>query len=141
MRDYIIAYPVIRITMKGPNGIDIQALRRTAIAIVLHSGNTLEDAVFCIAEAVCNPRDNFNKSTGKTIAVNRAKHEHNDGCLLFSAEEALTMVQYDEGAKDKEGETVMESTVLSPVSNTPVPYGLLNRLKMLLPMETQVVPL
>lgn len=142
MRDYIIAYPEISVGMKGPNSEDIQAVRRTAIAIVLRFGTTIDDAVFCVAEAVCNPKDNFCKSIGKTIAVNRAKHHENDSCFTFTAEDALTMIQYEDGPKDPDTDEVRpESSVLSPVSNTPIPYGLLNRLKMLLPMASAQVSL
>lgn len=137
MRDYIIAYPLVKVFMKGPNSEDIQAERRTAIAIVLHSGTTMENAVFCVGEALCNPKDNFCKSTGNTIAINRARHGANDACLMFTAEEALTLVEYEDGALDSAtGDSLPESVVLSSVSHTPIPHGLLSRLNMLLPLAS-----
>ena len=134
MRNYIIAYPEIDVTV-DVRGEDVEDHRRSAIAVVLKSGDDIKDAVFSVGESVCNPKDNFDKHTGRQIALNRAKHGHNDGAISFTYDEAVTMVIHEEKSFGHvEGEEpIGKSIICSAITNTPLPFGLINRLKMLLP--------
>lgn len=134
MRNFIIAYPEIDVTVDVRDE-EIEDHRRSAIAVVLKSGSNIEDAVFSAGESVCNPKDNFQKITGRKIAINRAKHGHNDGALEFTYNEAITMVVHESrrvGHVEGE-EPIGRSIICSAITHTPLPFGLINRLKMLLP--------
>jgi len=125
-RTDLAAYPTVKVPVLGSNNEEILVDRRTAIAVVLISGSNEEDAVFSVGEALCNPHDVFNKALGRKIAVSRAFHGDNEGAIQYQIKDIERMVQY-EGLDDP------MSDATAPISGAPLPYGIVNRIKMLIP--------
>jgi hypothetical protein len=125
-KEFIAAHPHVAVVVDDGIGSTKVEDRRTTIAIVLLSGDNHNNAVFSIGEALCNPHDVFDKKLGTKIAVNRAHHADNDGACQCTLAEIETMEEY-------EGYDDVMSAVVSPLTGTPIPYGLINRVKMLIP--------
>lgn len=101
--------------------------RRIAICIVLAEDNPDPLAIrFGLGEAVCNPVDNFDKRIGSRIAENRAIGGGNlekwDGATSFTLKEALVLDSDDTGPV---------SNIKTPITQTPVPLGMISRLRFL----------
>ncbi len=125
-KDYLIAHPLTSVEMDTAEGIIIEE-RRTSIAVVLLQHNDeIGDCVVSVGEALCNPKDSFNKDLGTKIAVNRAKHADNHGANQWKLSEIENMIEY-------EGEESTMSSATTPITGTPMPYGLVNRIRMLIP--------
>jgi len=120
------AYPMVLVPVLGKNGEEILVQRRTAIAVVLISGSNEEDAVFSVGEALCNPHDVFNKALGRKIAVSRAMHGDNEGAVQYCIEDIERMVKYEDLDDPM-------SDATAPISGAPLPYGIVNRIRMLIP--------
>jgi len=125
-RKDLAAYPMVKVAMIGNNGEEVFTLRRSAIAVVLMSGFTTEDAIFSVGEALCNPHDVFNKALGRKIAIARATHGDNEGAVQYRLEDIERMVKYEDLDDPM-------SDATAPLSGAPMPYGIVNRIKMLIP--------
>lgn len=95
-----------------------------------------EDPVFVLGEAMQSPEDSFSKEVGKRIADGRATsqkiyHEDVNWCK-FTLSEALhqTADYFERKEGDKE---IGVSSVKLPISGVPLPHGIVNRLRMLVP--------
>lgn len=107
-KEYIVAYPEIQVELEDGT----TEKRRVAIGVTLKSGTDHDDAVFQMGEAVSHPDDIFNKKVGRDKAVGRSKSKY---AVTFSLEEANAGV------------------VTTPITELPLPYGVINRLPMLIP--------
>lgn len=120
-RDILVAYPDV--TVKRTIGNEsIVNERRSTVVVKLESGSIPEEAVFRIAESTCSELDNFSKARGLQIAEARLGHE--ECSHTFSLAEAETFIGTEEDAR---------SIVSLPVSNNALPFGIVNRLRMLVP--------
>jgi len=129
-RSDLAAYPMVLVPVLGSNGEEILVERRSAIAVVLMSGTSDEDAVFSVGEALCNPHDVFNKALGRKIAVSRAMHGDNEGAIQYRIEDIERMVKYEDLDDPM-------SDATAPISGAPLPYGIVNRIKMLIPRPVE----
>jgi len=124
----LVAFPFANSSINEDSEEDKERSRRVAIGIILYSGDSVENAIFSIGESVCNPGDVFNKELGKKIALERAKHGYNKGAGQFKYND-LVRVEVIEGVEK------CISIGRSPITNTLIPYGLINRIKMLIPRK------
>lgn len=107
---------------------------RTSIVVkLLQEG---DDPVFVLGEAMQSPDDIFNRKTGHHLAETRAdlrrEHKEDVNWITFSLSEAKTMTQ-DFFEREDRGEVMQVSSVKLPISDIPLPHGVVNRLRMLLP--------
>jgi len=118
---HLVSYPRVVYTM--PSG--MEAHRRVAIAVSLVEGDqesTDENVVFAVAEAVCADGDVFDRAKGRQTAIHR----------LDSTRQSHSFSLADAKNVNGEGDDRV-SSVLSPITRTPLPHGILNRLRMLIP--------
>lgn len=125
-RTDLACYPMVLVPVLGTDNVAINEERRTTIAVVLESGTDEESAIFSVGEAVCGPKDVFNKRLGRKIAVTRANHGPNIGAVSYKIEDFERMVKY-------EGIDEPMSDATAPISGAPIPYGIVNRLRLLIP--------
>lgn len=99
--------------------------QRSALCVVVLQYN--EDpmlAVFGMGESLCHPEDNFKKAVGAGVARGRAKGALDcpDGSCLFTLGEVV--------AASESGDPI-----LTPLTLTPIPHGVRNRLTNLLGVD------
>lgn len=106
----------------------------TTISVRLLQENA--DPVFVLGEALQSPDDEFDKEIGLRIADGRAsvrrQFTEDVNWITFSLSEAETMVD-DFYGREEDGEVMQVSSVKLPISELPLPHGVVNRLKQLLP--------
>jgi hypothetical protein len=127
------AYPLIDRILQTRAGGDKTVRQRTALYVEVAQESPEDPAktVYVIGEALCHLDDNFNKSKGLAIAKGRAHKLLKGECdyaKTFTLEQALATVEFEEvGLKI--------SSVCTPQTGAPLPYGLVNRLKQLVSYE------
>lgn len=107
---------------------------RSTISVRLLEGGV--NPVFVVGEALQSYEDDFSKSIGKSISDDRAlvlrPSKQNKNWLSFSLSEALEL-EPDPLGRVENYDVVQVSTVKLPISGLPLPHGIVNRLRMLLP--------
>ena len=122
----IVSHPFTSVELISEDGSFYDTRRITIAAVLSKLADNPEDTVISIGESLCNPKDPFNKALGTKIAVNRANHGNCDGSNHWTIREIEKMVEY-------EGEENPMSSAVSPITGTAIPYGMINRIRMLIP--------
>lgn len=110
----------------------VTTLRSTIVVRLLQES---ADPVFIVGEALQSIDDEFDKKVGVRIADGRAlarKDFYEDvNWTTFSLSEALETTD-DFFGREEKGEVIQVSAVTLPLSELPLPHGIVNRLKMLI---------
>lgn len=122
--DCLQAYPLVHRVFDGnPEPVE----QRTCIYVTVHK-ECPEDpkkTVFAIGESLCHLNDNFNKAKGLAIAKGRAEKLKTGECEFaktFTLEAAVTTFEAEQL-------NMKFSSVGTPQTEAPLPYGIVNRLK------------